>query len=107
MPDLHCVQNSASYSLYSGRYDPSMLGFQPLPRFIPKHDTWENCYISSYEGLNEIYKYVPERAWNLISMVQVSYLEDEIVTCGIPYNFAILNIPVTGHLGKIIISPNW
>ena len=36
----HCVQNSASYFLYSGRYDPSKLGFQPLPGFIPKHDTW-------------------------------------------------------------------
>ena len=25
--------------LYLGRYDPSKLGFQPLPKFIPKQDT--------------------------------------------------------------------
>ena len=39
-PYLYCVQNSASYSLYSRRYDPSKLGFHPLLEFIPKQDTW-------------------------------------------------------------------
>ena len=39
-PDEHCVQREAYDSLYSGRYDLSTLGFQPLPEFIPKQDTW-------------------------------------------------------------------
>ena len=67
----------------------------------------ENCYISGYQGPNEISQDVLERAWTLISVVDVSYPEDETVTCGSPYNFVVLNNPVTGHLGKIIISPNW
>ena len=33
-------------------------------------------------------------------MVQVSDSENEPVTCGSPYNFIVLNSPVTGHLGK-------
>jgi len=28
------------------------------------------------------------------------------VTCGIPFNFAVLNSPVTVHLTKRIINPN-
>ena len=40
-------------------------------------------------------------------MVKVVDPEDETVTRGIPYNFAFLNSPVTDHLGKMIISPNW
>ena len=40
-------------------------------------------------------------------MVQISEPEDEPVTRGMPYNFIVLNSPVTGHLGKMIISPNW
>ena len=40
-------------------------------------------------------------------MVEVSSLEDEIVTRGSPYNFAMLNNPETGHLGKTLISPKW
>ena len=34
-------------------------------------------------------------------------LEDELVTRGMLYNFAVLNSPVTGHSGKMIINPNW
>ena len=41
-----------------------------------------------------------ERERNLISMVQVSDLEDEIVTHGSPYNFTMMNSPEIGHLGK-------
>ena len=67
----------------------------------------ENCYISGYKGPNEIYEDVTEREWNLISMVQVSDLEDETATRGSPYNFAMLNSPEIGHLGKTLISPNW
>ena len=37
-------------------------------------------------------------------MVWKSDSEDEPVTRGMPYNFAILNSPVTGHLGKRIIN---
>ena len=33
-------------------------------------------------------------------MVQISDLEDEPVARGMPYNFDVLNSPVTGHLGK-------
>ena len=61
----------------------------------------------SYTGPNEISKYVIEMEWNLISMVLVSNLEYEPVTRGSPYNFIDLNSPVTGHLGKMTISPNW
>ena len=32
-------------------------------------------------------------------------LEYEPVTCGSPYNFTVMNSPVTGHLGKRIINP--
>ena len=37
--DEHCVKFSASYSLYSTRYDSSKLGFQPLPGFSLKQVT--------------------------------------------------------------------
>ena len=101
------MQDLASYSLYSRRYDSSKLGFQPLPGFLPKQELGENCYISGYEGPNEIYQDVPERARSLISVVKVSNLEDETVTRGNPYNFAMMNSSETGHPGKMIISPNW
>ena len=67
----------------------------------------ENYYISGYQGPNEIYKDFPERAWNLISVVEFADPEDEPVTFGSLYNFAMLNNPETGHLGKTLISPNW
>ena len=60
-----------------------------------------------YRGLNGILEDVLERAWILISVVLISEPEDETVTHGMLYNFAILNSPETGHLGKMIISPNW
>ena len=60
-----------------------------------------------YEGPNNISEDVPEREQNLTSVVQASDPEDETVTCGSPYNFAVLKSPVIGHLGKMIISPNW
>ena len=104
---LHCIQNSASYLLYSGRYDPSTLGFHPLPEFIPKQDTWENCYSLGYRGPNRILEYVPQRVQNLISVVQISDPEYEIVTHGMLYNFIVLNSPVIGHIGRRIINPNW
>ena len=40
-------------------------------------------------------------------MVKFLDLENETVKCGSPYNFAMLNNPETGHLGKMLISPNW
>ena len=43
----------------------------------------------------------------VIFVVKVSNLEDETVTCGSPYMFAIMNSPEKGHLGKTLISPNW
>ena len=67
----------------------------------------ENCYISGYEGPNEIYQDVPEREWTVIYMVKVSDTKAETVTCGCPYNFSMLNSSERSHLGKMIISPNW
>ena len=61
----------------------------------------------SYRGPNRIDEDVPERAQTLLSVVRISDSEDEPVTRGMPYNFAILNSPVTGHLGKRIINPKW
>ena len=69
--------------------------------------TWENCYLLGYKGPNKIYEAVPKRAQTLIYMVEVSDPKDEKVKCGSPYNFAMLNSPETGHLGKTLISPNW
>ena len=60
-----------------------------------------------YGHPNEISQDVPERERTLISMVKVSDPEDETVTHGNPYNFAMMNSPEIGHLGKMLISPNW
>ena len=38
---------------------------------------------------------------------EISDSEDEPVTRGSLYNFAVLNSLVTGHLGKKIIHTNW
>ena len=67
----------------------------------------ENHYRLGYRGPNGIHKYFPEISWTLISVVRSSELEDEKVTRGRLYNVSILNSPVTGHLGKRIINPNW
>ena len=67
----------------------------------------ENCNILGYRGPNGIPEDVLERARTLILVVQISDSEDEPVTRGIPYNFVVLNSPVTGHLGKRIINPKW
>ena len=66
----------------------------------------DNCYISSYEGPNEISQDVPDRARTVLYVVKVSNHDYETGTRGSPYNFAMLNSPETGHLGKTIISPN-
>ena len=58
-----------------------------------------------YRGPNIIPKYVPEREYTIISLFQISDSKDTPVTRGIPYNFPVLNSPVTGHLGKRIINP--
>ena len=60
-----------------------------------------------YKGPNEILEDFTERARTVLSVVRVSDSEDETMTREIPYNFAVLNSPVTSHLGKMIISPNW
>ena len=60
-----------------------------------------------YKGPNEISEDVPERAQNLVLLVQILDSEYEPMTHGMPYNFIVLNSPVTGHLGKMIINPNW
>jgi len=44
---------------------------------------------------------------NLISFGPKVKPENEPVTRGMPYNFAVMNSPVTGHLGKRIINPKW
>ena len=67
----------------------------------------DNCCRVGYRGPNGIPKDVLERAQNLISVFQISDLEDEPVTRGMMYNFIVLNSPVIGHPGKMIINPNW
>ena len=58
-----------------------------------------------YKGPNEIIEDAPKRPWTVLSVVRISDLEDETVTRGTLYNFVVLNSPVTGHLGKMIINP--
>ena len=67
----------------------------------------ENCYISSYEGPNEISQDVPKREHNVLSGVKVLDSEVETVTNGSSYKFAMLNGPKISHLRKMLISPNW
>ena len=38
---------------------------------------------------------------------EFSNSEDETGTRDSPYNLSVMNSPVTVHLGKMIISPNW
>ena len=68
---------------------------------------WENCYISGYEGPNEIYKDVLDRSRTLIYVVTILDNDDKTGTHGISYTFAMLNSPEISHLGKTLISPNW
>ena len=53
----------------------------------------ENCYISGYQGPNEISQDFLERARTLISVVEVLDPEDETVTRGSLYKFAMMNSP--------------
>ena len=114
----HCVKTSASYSLYSRRTStvnrkrfqgsiPPSQGSSLSQDSSPNRTPGENCYISGYKGTNEISQYFLDREWILISLVNVSDPKDETGTRGSPYNFAMLNNPETGHLGKMLISPNW
>ena len=66
----------------------------------------EKCYISGYEGPNEILKDFIDREWTLIYVVNVSYHDGEIGTRGIPYKFAMMNSSEISHIGKNLISPN-
>ena len=67
----------------------------------------KNGCISGYEGPNEIFQDVLDRARNLISMVKVSDPDDERGTHGSSYKFSMLNSPEICHLGKNLISQNW
>ena len=60
-----------------------------------------------YRGPNGIPKDFIEMERNVLSVILISDSKDEPVTCGILYNFVVLNSPVTGHLGKTIINPKW
>ena len=73
----------------------------------PNRTPGETCYISGYEGRNEIYQDVPQRTQTIIFVEKFSYPEDEPVTHGSLYKIALLNSPEIGHLGKTLISPNW
>ena len=55
---------------------------------------------------NEISQDVLERPWMLFYLVKVLDPINETMIRGRPYNFAMLNNPETGHLGKTLISPN-
>ena len=67
----------------------------------------ENCYSSGYKGPNEIFQYVLDREHTFIYVVNVSDPDDETMTHGGPYKFAMLNSLEISHLGKTLISPNW
>ena len=67
----------------------------------------ENCYISGYKGLNEIFQDVPYRAHTILFVIKFSHLKGETLTHGILYKFSILNSSEISHLGKTRISPNW
>ena len=67
----------------------------------------DNCCRVGYRGPNGIPKDVREKSQTVLSVVQILEPEDESVTRGMPYNFTVLNNLVTGHLGKMIINPNW
>ena len=67
----------------------------------------KNRYILCYEIPNEISQDFLDRAWTLLSVVKIADLEDQTVTHGILYKFAMLNSIERSHLGKNIISPNW
>ena len=67
----------------------------------------ENCYISGCDDPNEILQYFPTRARAILSVGNVSDLDDETGTRGSSYKFAMLNSPKIIHLGKTLISPNW
>ena len=67
----------------------------------------DNCCISGYKNPNSISQDVIDRAQTLIYVVKFSDPEGEIMTCGSPYKFAILNSPERSHLGKTLISPKW
>ena len=73
----------------------------------PNKTPGENRYILGYKGPKEIYKAFIDKAWTVLSVVKFSDPYDETMTCGSPYNFAMLNTAKTGHLGKMLISPNW
>ena len=67
----------------------------------------ENFYIYGYKGEHEFLQDVPNRAWNLLSMVKFLDPDDETVRCEILYKFTMLNILESSHLGKTLICPNW
>ena len=67
----------------------------------------ENCNISGYKDPNEKFQDDPNREWTLLSVINVSDLDDETRTCGSPYMFAMMNSPEISHIGKTLISPNW
>ena len=73
----------------------------------PNKTPGENCYILGYKGPKEMFEDFIERAWTVNFVFQVSYPKDETVTCVSLYNFAMLNNPKIGHLGKTIINPKW
>ena len=81
----------------------SILSHDSSLKKIPR----DNCYISGYEGSNEISQDFPDRTRTAIYVVIVSDLEGETVTRGSLYEFTMLNSPEIRHLGKTLTSPNW
>ena len=53
-----------------------------------------------YRGPNGIHEDVPKWEWTVVSVFQISDLEDEPVTRGMPYNFDVLNSTEHVTLGK-------
>ena len=81
----------------------SILSLDSSPNRTPR----ENCYISGYEGPNEISQDVLDRARTVIYVVKFLDPGDETLSRGSLYKFAMMNSPKIGHLWKTLISPNW
>ena len=64
----------------------------------------ENCNISGYKAPNEILQDVPNSAWTVLFLVNVSDPKGEKLTRVSPYKFAMLNSFEISHLGKTHIS---